>query len=93
MEIIMPNNRLKLLRLGGAPYDIGYQHGREGKEGIRDFLNTIINHGKEYFPGLTKEKATAHVSPFIPFIEIDAPHLAKEIEGIAEGAAISVEFD
>lgn len=86
-----PNNQLKLHRLGGSPYDIGYQHGKEGKEGIRDFLNTIIQHGREYFPGLTREKAIAHVSPSIPFIETYTPHLAKEIAGIAEGAAITIE--
>jgi len=86
-----PNNQLKLLRLGGSPYDIGYQHGKDGKDGIRDFLNTIIQHGREYFPGLTREKAIAHVSPSIPFIETYTPHLAKEIAGIAEGAAITIQ--
>jgi len=85
------NNQLKLLRLGGSPYDIGYQHGKDGKDGIRDFLNTIIQHGREYFPGLTREKAIAHVSPSIPFIETYTPHLAKEIAGIAEGAAITIQ--
>jgi len=91
MVITMPDHQLKVLELGGSPYDIGYRHGKEGKEGIGDFLNTIILHGKDFSIGLTKEKALAHVKLSIPCIESYAPHLAEEIKGIAEGAAISIE--
>ena len=82
---------LKLIKLGGSPYEIGYDHGKEGGEGIRDFLNVIITHGRELIPGLTKEKALAQTRLYIPFIESYAPHLVEEIRGIAEGAKISLE--
>lgn len=87
----MSERQLKLLELGGTPYEIGYTHGREGKEEIRDFLNVIIKHGMEVIPDLTMEKALFQARLYIPFIEAYAPHLAKEIEGIAEGAEISFE--
>jgi isopenicillin-N N-acyltransferase-like protein len=82
---------LTLLKLGGSPYEIGHHHGREGKEGIQNFLNIIINHGKEFMPDLTKEKALAQAKLYKPFIEAYAPHLAEEIKGIADGAEISLE--
>ncbi len=87
----MPQNELELFKLGGIPFDIGYQHGKQGKERIMDFLNTIVKHGKELIPGLTKEKALAQARPYIPFVEAYAPHLNQEIKGIAEGARISLE--
>ena len=87
----MPQSELELLKLGGAPYEIGYQHGKNGKERIKDFLNIIVNHGKEVIPGLTKEKAIAQAKLYIPFVEAYTPHLSQEIKGIAEGAKISVE--
>jgi len=40
----MSENHLKLLKLGGSPYDIGYIHGKEGKEEIKKFLNVIVKH-------------------------------------------------
>ena len=82
----MKENHLKLLKLGGPPYEIGYHHGKEGKEGIKDFLNRILQHGKEFIPELTQEKAFEQVKFYIPFIEAYAPHLADEIRGI-EGVA------
>ncbi len=87
----MTGNHLPLIRLGGPPYEIGYLHGKEGKEGIKDFLNQIILHGKEFASGLTKEKAVAQVKLYVSFIEAYAPHLAEEIKGIADGANISIE--
>ena len=87
----MTETHLTLLKLGGSPYEIGYQHGKEGKEGIKDFLNRIIHHGKDLIPDLTKEKAFEQVKFYIPFIEAYAPHLADEIRGIADGAKISKE--
>ena len=87
----MMGNRLPLIKLGGPPYEIGYLHGKEGKERIKDFLNQIILHGKEFVPGLTKGKAVAQVKRYIPFIDAHAPHLAEEIRGIADGANIQVE--
>ena len=87
----MSEGQLRLLELGGTPYEIGYIHGREGKEEIKGFLDVIIKHGMEVIPDLTMEKALFQARLYIPFIEAYAPHLAEEIEGIAEGAEISVE--
>ena len=87
----LSENGLALFKLGGSPYEIGYQHGKLGEEGIKDFLNIIVNHGKELVPGLTKETAIARAKPYIPFIEASALHLAQEIKGIADGAGISLE--
>jgi len=86
----MTEDQLKLIKLGGPPYDIGYHHGKEGKERIKNFLNIILNHGKGLIPNLTREKALSQVKIYIPFIEAYAPHLAKEIKGIADGAKISL---
>jgi isopenicillin-N N-acyltransferase-like protein len=87
----MPQNELEVFKLGGTPYEIGYRHGKGGEERIKDFLNIIVNHGKELIPGLTKEKAFAQSRLYIPFVEAYAPHLTQEIKGIAEGAKISIE--
>jgi predicted choloylglycine hydrolase len=87
----MSKTELELLKLGGSPYDIGYQHGKQGKERIKDFLNIIVDHGEKLIPDLTSVKAFAQARKYIPFVEAYAPHLGKEIKGIAEGAKISVE--
>jgi len=87
----MTRNRLPLIKLGGSPYEIGYLHGKEGREGIKDFLDQVILHGKEFSPGLTKGKAVSQVRLYLPFIEAYAPHLTEEIKGIADGASIPVE--
>ena len=82
---------LTLLKLGGTPYEIGYHHGKEGKEKIREFLSLIVQHGKEFLPDLTREKALSQMKLYIPFIEASAPHLIQEIRGIGDGAKISIE--
>ncbi len=87
----MKEKQLPLLKLGGSPYEIGYHHGKEGREGIREFLTVITRHGKEFVPELSKESALKRVSDYIPFIDAYAPHLAEEIKGIADGAKISME--
>jgi isopenicillin-N N-acyltransferase like protein len=86
----MPENDLRLLKLGGSPYEIGYGHGKEGEDGIRRFLETIIRHGRELVPDLTRDKALRQATHYVPFIEAYAPHLAEEIKGIADGAKISL---
>jgi len=86
----MSENQLRLLELGGSPYDIGYIHGKEGKEEIKEFLNVIVNHGIETNPDLTKERVLSQTKLYVPFIEAYSPHLAKEIHGIADGAEISL---
>lgn len=83
--------KLKLLKLEGGPYEIGYNHGRDGKIEIRNFLNVIINHAVDSRPGLSKEKVLSQTKPYVPFIKAYAPHLGEEIKGIAEGAKISLE--
>ncbi len=87
----MSENQLEVVKLAGSPYDIGYQHGQAGGKRIRDFLQVIVNHGREFMPGLTMEKACAQARLYIPSIEAYAPHLSNEIKGIAEGAAITVD--
>ena len=86
----MPEEGLRVLKLGGSPRDIGFTHGREGEDGIRCFLETILSHGREIVPDLTREKALRQAALYIPFVESCAPHLAEEIKGLAEGAKISV---
>ena len=87
----MSKDQLRLLKLGGSPYDIGYTHGKEGKEKIKSYLNVIIKHGMESKPGLTKEQALCLTKRYVPFIKAYSPHLAEEIRGIADGAEISLE--
>lgn len=87
----MAGSSLKLIQLGGSPYEIGYGHGKEGKEGIRDFLTVIVQHGKELVPDLTREKALTQAKYYIPFVESYAPYIAEEIKGLAHGASISIE--
>jgi predicted choloylglycine hydrolase len=87
----MLESQLKLLELEGSSYEIGFVHGRAGKEKIKHFIDVIIHHGMESMPGLTKEKALSQARLYIPFIETYAPHLAEEIKGIADGADISPE--
>lgn len=82
---------MRLIKLEGPPREIGYHHGKDGREGIRDFLKIILKHSQESIPNLTRGEAFDRARLYIPFIKAYAPHLAKEIEGIAEGAGISIE--
>jgi isopenicillin-N N-acyltransferase-like protein len=87
----MSEKQMKLLKLKGSSYEIGFVHGREAKEEIRNFIAVILEHGKQLMPGLTKEKALSQARLYVPFIEACAPHLAEEIEGISVGAGISLD--
>lgn len=87
----MSPTQLRLLKLGGSPYEIGYHYGKEGREEIRQFLEIIVKHGMEVKPDLSREKALGQAELYIPFVEAYSPHLSEEIKGIADGGKISLE--
>lgn len=85
----MSENQMKLLKLKGSSYEIGFDHGRKAKKEIRNFIGVLLDHAGQSIPALTKEKALSRARLYVPFIKAYAPHLAEEIEGIGDGAGIS----
>ncbi|CAI7630853.1 unnamed protein product [Penicillium pancosmium] len=73
----------------GSPYEIGFQHGSQAKE----LVHGSIEFYEDYFQRMSKMSwATAEdvAMKFRPFLEQHVPHLVEEMQGIADGAGVSL---
>lgn len=73
----------------GSPREVGRQHGETLREHIRQHLDLIYEQG-EKGSGLTQERALGLAESFIPATRQYSPDLLEEIEGVGEGAGLSL---
>lgn len=78
------NNAFPFLHIQGSHYEMGVQIGSNLKEKILRFIDTITE-------GLPLETAKERARAFIPSFNTHCPHVLEEIQGIADGAGISLE--
>ncbi|KAK9472963.1 acyl-coenzyme A:6-aminopenicillanic acid acyl-transferase-domain-containing protein [Dipodascopsis tothii] len=79
---------VNILHLNGSPREIGYKHGALARSQIAACL---ANYGV-YFAnaGMAPAEVKDLASKFLATIQAQAPHIAEEIAGIAEGAGVDV---
>lgn len=80
---------MPILTLSGTPYEIGFQHGLQCKEMIREFYEGIIAvHLRNIPVQCDKNKLLALTDRNLPFLEAFSPDLVQEMQGIADGAGL-----
>lgn len=79
-----------VVTLSGDSFSMGRTHGKLLAEKIEANIQLYV----EMIGGLTgmdKERMIAHARKFRPVLEEHAPHLLTEMEGIADGARLSID--
>ena len=72
-----------LVKASGSHQELGYKHGQE-------FRELIKNHSRELLSGLNSRNALLTFSRnYLPFLERTAPHLLEELRGISQGADVA----
>lgn len=74
-----------LLKLGGSPYEVGFQHGELAKERIQKSLD-IYRLAFFEMANIQWNKAIEVGKTFVPIIQEYDPEAIEEVRGIAEGA-------
>jgi isopenicillin-N N-acyltransferase-like protein len=74
-----------LVRVAGSHRELGRQHGEQAANKIKSFVAVIAARG-HYSGNQLRDRALA----FRPLFERYCPHLLEEIQGLAEGARISL---
>ena len=83
---------LKVVKVGGTPYEMGYDYGKECRDQIQYFarealLRQIAGEGAVDMYRIA-EIAKDTAKDYEPYIIKAAPHLIEEIRGIGDGAQI-----
>ena len=73
----------------GSPDEIGRQHGEQVRDLVHQHLAMAT--GKLSAAGIDREESRRRAGLYMPYIRDYAPKFAREIEGLAEGANISIE--
>lgn len=73
----------------GSNREIGRQHGSLAGDLVHTHLSMAL--GKLEAKEVDHELARTRAGLYVPFIQQHAPHFAEELEGLAEGAGISLE--
>jgi predicted choloylglycine hydrolase len=74
-----------LIRAAGSHRELGRQHGEQAADQIKAHLDRITSADH-----LSREKLRGRTSAYRPLFERYCPHLLEEIQGLAEGARISL---
>jgi isopenicillin-N N-acyltransferase-like protein len=79
---------LKMVEVGGSPYDMGFQYGATCPE-IREMLAET----RRMFGGPDKAAAVIrdYVPKYLPAVETYAPEILEELKGMAAGAGVMLE--
>ena len=72
----------------GSPLEVGYQHGEELRNLIRQHLERIYKDAYD-MSGLNKAEALDFAETFEPYIKKYSPDFLVELEGLASGANIT----
>jgi len=86
----MGNNKFKLVKVKGDPYQIGLQYGEACSKEIKGFLENLYGLIHSQF-SLTMDQILKRIKPYHKFGYKYAPHLMEEIKGMGVGAGISFE--
>jgi isopenicillin-N N-acyltransferase-like protein len=79
-----------IIELKGNPYDMGLSHGKALAREIGANLNLYFRMVKG-LTGLEPDQCLTHAGRFLPVLKEHAPTLSEEMEGIANGAEVSLE--
>ncbi len=79
-----------LIEVSGSSYEIGYTHGEQCKERIKDALRKFLEYMK-LNANFSKEKLIELSSPYVPCAKEYAPDLVEEMKGIAAGSSLPFE--
>lgn len=85
-----PVKRFPFLRIAGAPFERGRQHGEQAADLIRFNLEGYWRLFRHY-AGLDRSAAMEQAQLYRGPIQVHTPHLLEEMEGIAAGAGISLD--
>ena len=75
--------QLPVIEVSGSPYEIGYLHGKQCKERIKDALRKFLEYMKMN-ANLSKERLIELSSLYVPYAKEYAPDLVEEMKGIAD---------
>lgn len=79
-------NAFPLIEVSGSPYELGYGHGAQAAPLIRRYLIWI-----EKLTGRSREILCRSAMAFLPAIRALNPLLVDEIQGLADGAGLSMD--
>lgn len=90
------NQEILVIEVSGSPYDMGFQHGSQCKdlikEAIKSNLTDIIVAGEQKAGiHVTKDEILRLTQRHLPYCEEEAPELVQEVRGIADGAGLPFE--
>ena len=72
------------IEVEGSSYEMGYQHGAQGRYLIERFLRLI-----DYMTQLPRDELCRNALSYLPSIEALSPQYVAEVRGLADGAGIS----
>ena len=75
-----------LFEVSGSSYEMGYQHGAQAADLVRQYLLWI-----ERLTGMSRDVLCRNAMSFLPAIEALSAQFVEEIRGLADGAGISFE--
>lgn len=75
-----------LVEVSGSSYEMGYQHGEQGADLIRQYISWI-----EKLTQTPRHMLCRNAIAFLPMMEALSPSLVEEVRGLADGAGISFE--
>ena len=78
-------NEFPLIEVSGSAFQMGFQHGKQAEIPIRNYLDWIVK-----LTGLDLNILRANAIRFLPYIQRLSPQYMEEINGLAEGAGISL---
>lgn len=80
---------MRVIRLTGPPRERGLQYGADAAAEIAECV-AVYTRWFDSFAGLPWERARELGGPYLQWLRADAPSLAEEMEGIADGADVPV---
>lgn len=81
---------IPVIFVSGKPYDLGYEHGSQTKDAIRQNFHFYLNFWNR-LTNMGKGQILKHVGKFIPYIEKLDYELIEELKGVAEGSGMQFE--
>lgn len=83
--------QFKIVKVGGTPFEIGFDYGKECKDEIQLFIKDVLPKVLSFDRDVDLNKIAKMSLDYELYIKKAAPHLLEEIRGIGEGAGISYE--
>lgn len=80
-----PELSMKVIKIAGTPYNMGYQHGQAVPQlvkGTLDFYKAFLTS----WSGLSWTEIQQHANGFVPYLQREWPDFYAEMEGIASGS-------